>query len=144
MRFMVFVPAGPESEAGAMPDTKLIAAMGAFNEELANAGVMLEAEGLHPTSKAVRLEYQGGKTRVIDGPFTESKELVAGFWMIQAPSLQEAIRWMRKAPFGGGVKLEIRPIVEAEEFDRILTPELRVREQRLRERLAANRKAREA
>jgi hypothetical protein len=141
MRFMVFVPGGPESEAGAIPDTKLIAAMQTFNEELANAGVMLAGEGLHPTSKGVRLEFSGGKTRVIDGPFTESKELVAGFWMIEAPSLQDAIRWMQTAPFGGGVQLEIRPIFESEDFGKALTPELRERERRLRAKMAANRKS---
>ena len=140
MRFMVFVPGGPESEKGMMPDAKLIGMMQKFNEELVNAGVMLAAEGLHPTSKGVRLKFDGGKTTVIDGPFTESKELVAGFWMIQAASLQEAIGWMKKAPFGGGVKLEIRPIFESEDFGTALTPELRKQEERLRARMAANRK----
>lgn len=140
MRFMVFVPGGPESETGMIPDAKLIGMMQKFNEELVNAGVMLAAEGLHPTSKGVRLKFDGGKTTVIDGPFTESKELVAGFWMIQAASLQEAIGWMKKAPFGGGVKLEIRPIFESEDFGTALTPELRKQEERLRARMAANRK----
>ena len=140
MRFMVFVPGGPESEKGMMPDAKLIGMMQKFNEELVNAGVLLAAEGLHPTSKGLRLKFDGGKTTVIDGPFTESKELVAGFWMIQAASLQEAIGWMKKAPFGGGVKLEIRPIFESEDFGTALTPELRKQEERLRARMAANRK----
>ena len=141
MRFMVFVPGGPESEKGAIPDAKLIGMMQKFNEELVNAGVMLAAEGLHPTSKGVRLKYDApGKTTVIDGPFTESKELVAGFWMIQAASLQEAIGWMKTAPFGGGVKLEIRPIFEFEDFGKVLTPELRKAEERLRTKMAANRK----
>ena len=140
MRFMVFVPGGPESEQGFIPDAKLIALMQKFNEELVNAGVMLAAEGLHPTSKGVRLKYEGGKTTVIDGPFTESKELIAGFWEIQAASLEEVIGWMKKAPFGGGVKLEIRPIFEARDFGQSLTPELRKQDERLRAKMAANRK----
>ncbi len=141
MRFMVFVPGGPESERGGVPDAKLLAQMQKFNDELADAGVALEAEGLHPTSKGVRLKFDApGKTTVIDGPFTESKELVAGFWMIQAESLADAIRWMQKAPFGGGVKLEIRPIFEFEEFGKLLTPEVRSHEKRFRAKLDANRK----
>jgi len=139
MRFMVFVPGGPESEQGFLPDAKLIGMMQRFNEELADAGVILAAEGLHPTSKGVRLKYDApGKTTVIDGPFTESKELVAGFWMIQAPSMAEAIRWMSKAPFGGGVKLEIRPIFEFEEFGKALTTEVRKNEERWRAKMKAN------
>jgi hypothetical protein len=139
MRFMVFVPGGPESEKGMIPDAKLIGMMQKFNEELVNAGVMLAAEGLHPTSKGARLKFDAGKTTVIDGPFTESKELVAGFWMIQAASLDEAIGWMKRAPFGGGVQLEIRPIFESEDFGKALTPELKKQEERLRAKMAANR-----
>jgi len=141
MRFVVFVPAGPESERGMLPDAKLIATMQKFNEELADAGVILAAEGLHPTSKGVRLKFDApGKTTPIDGPFTESKELVAGFWMIQAASMEDAVRWMSKAPFGGGVKLEIRPVFEFAEFGTTLTPEVRKNEERLRAKMAANRK----
>jgi len=138
MRFMVFVPGGKESEAGVLPDEKLIAAMQEFNEELVKAGVMLAAEGLHPTSKGARLKFESGKTTVIDGPFTESKELIAGFWLIHAKSLDDAIGWMKRAPFGGGVKLEIRPIFEAEDFGKALTPELRKRDERLRAQMKEN------
>ena len=141
MRFMVFVPGGPESEKGLLPDAKVLGMMQKFNEELADAGVVLAAEGLHPTSKGVRVRFDApGKTTVIDGPFTESKELVAGFWMIEAASMEEAIRWMQQAPFGGGVKLEIRPIFEFEEFGQALTPEVRRNEERWRAKLAKNRK----
>src|SRR5437868_9480664 len=102
MRFMVMVPANKESEAGILPDRKILEEMGKFNEEMAKAGVMLAGEGLQPTSKGARIKFSGGKTTVIDGPFTESKELIAGFWLIQAKSLDEAIAWMKRAPFGGG------------------------------------------
>ena len=109
MKFMVMVPADKNSEAGMMPDEEIFKAMGKFNEELVKAGVMLAGEGLHPTSKGARIRYTDGKTTVTDGPFTESKELIAGFWLIQVKSKEEAIAWMKKAPFGGGVTLEIRP-----------------------------------
>ena len=137
MRFMVIVPASKESEAGVLPDTKLLADMGKFNEELVKAGVMLAGEGLHPTSKGARIRFSGGKTTVIDGPFTESKELIAGFWLIQAKSKEEAIVWMRRAPFGDGVELEIRQVFEAEDFGEAFTPELREQEERLRAGIAA-------
>src|SRR5512135_1868790 len=110
MRFMVLVPANQESEAGVLPDTKLLEEMTKFNEELVKAGVMLAGEGLHPSSKGARIKYGNGKTTVIDGPFTESKELIAGFWLIQAKSKEEAIEWMKRAPFGGGTTLEIRQV----------------------------------
>ncbi len=106
MRFMVIVPASKESEAGVLPDAKLLADMGKFNEEMIKAGVMLAGEGLQPTSKGARLKFQDGKTTVTDGPFTESKELIAGFWLLQVKSKDEAIAWMRRAPFGGGTELE--------------------------------------
>src|SRR5512141_968454 len=122
MRFMVLVPASKESEAGILPDEKILSEMGKFNEEMVKAGVMLAGEGLHPTSKGVRIRFSGGKATVIDGPFTESKELVAGFWVIQAKSKDEAIAWMKRAPFGGGVEIEIRQIFEAEDFGAQLTP----------------------
>ena len=140
MRFMVIVPGNKESEAGVMPDEELLAAMGRFNEEMVKAGVMLAGEGLHPTSKGARLKFSGGKTTVTDGPFSESKELIAGFWLIQAKSMDEAIAWMKRAPFGGGTEIEIRPVFEAEDFGAELTPELRAREERLRERVAENAK----
>jgi hypothetical protein len=109
---MVLVPASKESEAGVMPPKELFAAMGKFNEEMVKAGVMLAGEGLAPTSKGARIKYADGKTTVTDGPFTESKELVAGFWMIQCKSKEEAVEWMKRAPFGGGCEIEIRQIME--------------------------------
>ena len=132
MRFMIVVPASKESEAGVLPDEKILADMGKFNEEMMKAGVMLAAEGLHPTSKGARIKFSGGKTTVIDGPFTESKELIAGFWLIQVKSKDEAIAWMKRAPFGGGVELEIRQVFEMEDFGPALTPELRLQEEHLR------------
>jgi hypothetical protein len=131
MRFMVMVPASKESEAGVMPDEKLLTEMGKFNEEMVKAGVMLAGEGLQPTSKGARLKFSGGKTTVVDGPFTESKELMAGFWIIQVKSKEEAIAWMKRAPFGDGVVLEIRQIFEAADFGAEFTPELREQEKRL-------------
>lgn len=137
MRFMVMVPANKESEAGVLPDEKLLAEMGKFNEELVKAGVMLAGEGLHPTSKGARIKFSEGKTTVIDGPFAESKELIAGFWLIQAKSKDEAIAWMKRAPFGGGVELEIRQVFETEEFaPSDPTGELRAQEERLRAQVA--------
>jgi hypothetical protein len=137
MRFLVLVPASKESEAGQMPSTDLIARMTKYNEELVKAGVMEMGEGLHPTSKAKRVKFTGAQPSVIDGPFTESKELVAGFWIFNAPSLDEAVQWVKKAPFGGGVQIEIRPIFEAADFGKELTPELREREAALRKQAAA-------
>ena len=136
MRFMIMVPASKESEAGMLPDEKIFAEMGKFNEEMVKAGVMLAAEGLHATSKGARLKFSGGKTTVIDGPFAESKELIAGFWLIQVKSKEEAIAWMKRAPFGEGVVLEIRQVFEAEDFGPAFTPELRDQEARLREQVA--------
>jgi len=140
MRFMVLVPANEESEAGVMPDAKILDAMGKFNEEMVKAGVMLAGEGLQPTSKGARLKFSGGKTTVTDGPFAESKELIAGFWLIQAKSMEEAIAWMKRAPFDGGTQIEIRQIFETEDFGAELTPELREREERLRAKAAENAK----
>ncbi len=141
MRFMVLVPADEQSEAGVMPDTRLFEEMGKFNEEMVKAGIMLAGEGLAPSSKGARIQFQGrGKTRVIDGPFTESKELIAGFWLIEVKSRQEAIEWMKRAPFGEGVTLEIRQIAEMDDLGEGLTPELREQEERLRAESAANRK----
>ncbi len=138
MRFMVLVPAGNGSEAGVLPDTKLFAEMQKFNEEMVKAGIMLAGEGLHPSSKGARIRFSDGKTTVIDGPFTESKELIAGFWLIQAKSKDEAIAWMKRAPFGGGVELEIREVMETEDLAPVLTPELRQQEARLRAQLEAH------
>jgi hypothetical protein len=137
MRFMVIVPAGNESEAGVLPDEQVFAEMNKFNAEMVKAGVMLAAEGLQPTSKGARIKFEGGKTTVIDGPFTESKELIAGFWLIQVKSKEEAIAWMKRAPFGGGVVLEIRQVFENEDLAPNLTPELRKQEERLRAQVAA-------
>jgi len=131
MRFMVLVKADKNSEAGVLPDTKILSAMGKFNEELVKAGVMLAGEGLQPTSKGARVKFSGGKKTVIDGPFTEAKELVAGFWLWQCKSKAEAIEWLKRAPFEG-TEVEIRQIFEAEDFGANLTPELREQEERVR------------
>jgi hypothetical protein len=131
MRFMVLVKADKNSEAGVLPDTKILAAMGKFNEELVKAGVMLAGEGLQPSSKGARVKFSGGKKTVIDGPFAEAKELVAGFWLWQCKSRAEAIEWLKRAPFEG-TEVEIRQIFEAEDFGANLTPELREQEDRLR------------
>jgi hypothetical protein len=135
MRVMVLVPADENSENGVMPDEKLLTEMGAFNEELVKAGVMLAGEGLHPTSKAARVSFEGDKRTVIDGPFTESKELIAGFWLWQVRDMDEAIEWIKRAPFGGGTQIELRPVFEMEDFGDEFTPELREQEQRLREQV---------
>lgn len=134
MRVMVLVKANKDSEAGVMPSRELLEAMGKYNEELVKAGVMLEGEGLHPTSRGARVRFEGKQRRVIDGPFTETKELVCGFWLWQVKSLQEAIEWLKRAPFDGGEEVEIRPVFEAEDFGEALTPELREQEERLRAR----------
>jgi hypothetical protein len=136
MRVLVIVPGNKDSEAGVMPDTKLLTEMGKFNEELVKAGVMLAGEGLRPTSDGKRVKFAGGSPTVIDGPFTESKEIVAGFWIWQVKSMDEAVAWMKKAPFGGGVEIEIRPIFEMEDFGQQMTPELREQEARIREQTA--------
>ena len=133
MRVMVLVKANPDSEAGVMPSEQMLTEMGRFNEELVKAGVMLAGEGLHPTSKGVRVKFSGKDRKVIDGPFTESKELVAGYWLWQVRSLDEAIEWIKRAPFGGGTEIELRPVFEMEDFGDAMTPELREQEQRLRE-----------
>ncbi|HJU26375.1 MAG TPA: YciI family protein [Rhodanobacteraceae bacterium] len=139
MRVMVLVKANADSEAGVMPSRELLEAMGKYNEELVKAGVMLEGEGLHPTSRAVRVQFNGKQRRVIDGPFTESKELVAGYWLWQVKSMDEAIEWLKRAPFDGGETVEIRPVFEAEDFGEALTPELREQETRLREQAKSRR-----
>ena len=136
---MVIVPADANSEAGKLPDEKLLAAMGKFDEEMVKAGVMLAGEGLHPTSKGARLRFSGGKVTAADGPFTRSKELIAGFWLINTNSKQEAIDWMKRAPFGDGVTLEIRHVFEAEDFAPVdPTGKHCAPEERLRPEVAAN------
>jgi hypothetical protein len=135
MRVLVMVPGNKDSEAGVMPDTKILTEMGKFNEELVKAGVMLSGEGLRPTSAGKRVKFSGATPTVIDGPFTESKEIIAGFWIWQVRSMDEAVAWLKKAPFGGGVEVEIRPIFEMEDFGEQLTPELREQETRLREQV---------
>ena len=136
MRFMVLVKADKNSEAGVLPDEKMLTEMGKFNEELVKAGVMLAGEGLHPTSKGARVRFSGGKRTVIDGPFAETKELVAGFWLWQVKSKEEAIEWLKRAPFDG-TEVEIRQVFEAEDFGAEFTPELREQEDRLRAQMAA-------
>jgi len=136
MRVMVLVKASPESEAGVMPSSEMLGAMGKFNEELVKAGIMLAGEGLHPTSKAARVKFSpDGRRTVIDGPFAETKELVAGFWLWQVKSMDEAIEWLKRAPFENE-EIEIRPVFEAEDFGAALTPELRAQEERLRAEVA--------
>jgi hypothetical protein len=132
MRVMVLVPANEDSEKGVMPDEKGLAEMGNFNEELVKAGVMLAGEGLHPTSKAARVRFDGDKRTVIDGPFTESKELIAGYWLWQVRDMDEAIEWIKRAPFDAGTEIELRPVFETEDFGDAMTPELREQEERLR------------
>ena len=137
MRVMVMVKATAESEAGVMPDEALMTAMGRFNEELVKAGVMLAGEGLHPTSRGARVLFDGPTRTVVDGPFAETKELVAGFWLWQVRSMDEAIEWARRCPnpHNGPSQLELRPVFEAEDFGAEFTPELREQEARLREQL---------
>ncbi len=131
MRFMVLVPATKETEAGVLPSEKELADMGKFNEEMVKAGVMLAGEGLQASSKGARINFSGGKTTVTDGPF-KSKDLIAGYWLIQTKSKDEAINWMKRAPFPEGTVLEIRQVFEADDFGPSLTPELREQEERLR------------
>jgi hypothetical protein len=141
MRFMLIVKATKESEAGILPSEKELADMGKFNEELVKAGLMLAGEGLQPSSKGARVQFSGKKRTVIDGPFAESKELIAGFWLIQAKSLAEAIEWVKRVPFSGQPEseIEIRQVFEAEDFGEAFTPELREQEERIRAQTAARR-----
>ena len=132
MRFMIIVKADKDSEAGVLPNEKLLTEMGKFNEELVKAGVMLAGEGLHPSSKGARVKFSGDKRTVIDGPFADSKELIAGFWLWQVKSKQEAIEWLKRAPFDGGAEVEIRQVFEADDFGAEFTPELRKQEERVR------------
>ena len=141
MRFMILLKANEDSEAGKMPSEELLAAMGKFNEELVNAGVMLGGEGLHPSSKGARVRFKGSERTVIDGPFAETKELVAGFWLIEVSSKEEAIEWVKRIPSpheGEEADVEIRQVFEASDFGDEFTPELREQEERLRAKVEAN------
>ena len=142
MRFMVIVKADKSSEAGVMPDRKILTEMGKYNEELMKAGVMLAGEGLHPSSKGARVRFSGAKRTVIDGPFAETKELVAGFWIWQVKSKQEAIEWVKRCPnpMREDSEIEIRQVFEAEDFGAEFTPELREQEERMRAQIAAKKK----
>ena len=131
MRVMVIVKATADSEAGRMPDTDLLAQMGKFNEALVKAGILLAGEGLHPTSRGTRVRFDGRQRTVTDGPFGETKELVAGFWLWQVRTFDEAIEWIKRAPFDGGEEIELRPVFEADDFGDALTPELREQEARI-------------
>ena len=132
MRFMVMVKATADSEAGVMPSEEMLTRMGAYNEELVKAGVMLAGEGLHPSSKGLRMRFSGSERAITDGPFAETKELLAGFWIWQVRSFEEAVEWLKRAPFDGGTEIELRPIFEMEDFGEVLTPELREQEERVR------------
>ena len=141
MRFMAMVKADKDSEAGVLPDEKLLAEMGKFNEELVKAGVLLAGEGLHPSSKGARIRFSGSKRTVIDGPFAETKELIAGFWLWQVKSMEEAIEWVKRCPNPHNMEseVEIRPVFELDDFGPALTPELREQEERLRAQASAKR-----
>lgn len=132
MRVIVFVKANQDSEAGVLPDQKLFEAMGKYNEELVKAGVMLAGEGLAPSSRGKRVRFSGKDRKLIDGPFAETKELVAGFWIWKVKSMEDAVQWLKRAPFDGGAEIEIRPIMELEDFGEQLSPELVEQEKRLR------------
>ena len=138
MKFMILVKADKKSEAGALPDEKLLTEMGKYNEGLARSGIMLAAEGLHPTSTGARVKFSGGKQTVTNGPFPESKDLIAGFWIWQVKSKDEAIEWIERAPFGDGAEIEIRQVHEAEDFGEAFTPELKEQEERVAAKMAAN------
>jgi len=142
MRFMILIKADKNSEAGMMPSEKLLAEMGTFNEELVKAGIMLAGEGLHPSSKGARVKFSGTKRTVVDGPFAETKELIAGFWMFQVRSKEEAIEWVKRCPnpLDGEAEIEIRQVFEAADFGEAFTPELREAEARLGEKMAENAK----
>src|SRR5438132_14333015 len=139
MRIMVMVKANKDSETGIMPKQKLLAEMGKFNEELVKAGVLLAADGLQPSSKGKRVRFSGAERTVIDGPFAETKELIAGYWLWKVKSMEEAVNWLKRAPFGGGTEVEIRPVFEANDFGKEFTPELRAQEERLRAQIEAKR-----
>src|SRR2546425_1270754 len=139
MRVMVIVKANKDSEAGVLPDQKILTEMGKFNEQLAKAGVMLAGEGLKESAKGKRVRVEGAKRTGIDGPVAGTKELIARFWLWQVKSMDEAVEWLKRAPFGGGTEVEIRPVFEAEDFGDAMTPELRAQDQRLRKQAGAQR-----
>ena len=136
MRFMILIKATKDSEAGVMPSEQLLTEMGKFNEELVKAGVMLAGEGLHPSSKGMRMRFSGKERTVTDGPFAETKELIAGFWILQVKSRDEVLEWMKRAPFDEGTEIEIRQVFKAEDFGPEFTPEARAAEERLRAQIA--------
>ena len=140
MRFMMLVKANGSTEAGVLPSEEQLAEMGRYNEELANAGVLLAGEGLHPSSKGARVKFSGDSRTLVDGPFTEAKELIAGYWLIQVKSREEAIEWVKRCPnpLDGEAEIEIRQVFEAEDFGEEFTPELREQEERIRQQAAAN------
>ena len=138
MRVMVIVKASKESEQGMLPDTNLLRMMGKYNEDLANAGLLLAADGLAASSQGKRVRFDGNKRTVIDGPFAETKELIAGFWIWKVKSMDEAVEWLKKAPFGGGTEVEIRPIGELADFGDAVTPDIREGERKLAERMRQN------
>jgi len=138
---MVFVPGDKNSEAGVMPSEELISKMTKFNQDLVTAGVMLDAQGLRPTSKAKRVGFSGSQRTVTDGPFAESKEIVAGYWIWQVKSIEEAVEWLKRAPFDGGIEVTIRPIFEPEDFGKQLSPELRAKGQKMRAEIERQRKS---
>ena len=140
MRVMVFVKANKESEAGVLPSTQLLTSTGKFNEELVKAGVMLAGDGLHASSKGKRVKFSGQQRTVTDGPFAETKELIAGYWLWQVKSIEEAVEWLKRAPFDGGTEVEIRPVFEAADFGAQLTPELKAQEERLRAQSAKSKR----
>jgi hypothetical protein len=140
MRVMVVVKASKESEAGEMPSEQVLAEMGKFNDQLVKAGVMLAGEGLHPTSRGKRVRFSGKERTVIDGPFAESKDLIAGFWLWQVKDMDDAVEWLKRAPFDGGTEVELRPVFETDDFGKELTPELRAQEERLRAEIERQRK----
>lgn len=135
MRFMVIVPGNEDTENGVMPTTEELAEMGKYNEELAAAGVMVDGNGLHPTSNSKKVVYSGGSTNVFDGPFSETKELIAGYWILQTDTFEECVEWVRKAPFGEGTEIVIRQVFEAEDFGDAMTSEIRDQEDRIREKI---------
>src|SRR3981189_388598 len=137
MRCMVVVKASKDSEAGILPSTELLTNMGKFNEELVKAGVMLAGEGLQPSSKGKRITFTAAKPTITDGPFAETKELIAGFWLWQVRSMEEAVEWLKRSPFGPGAEVEIRPVFEAEDFGAQMTPELKEQDERFRNQVSA-------
>ena len=136
MRVMVIVKANKQSEAGVLPDTEILTKMGKYNEQLVKAGIMLAGEGLQASSKGKRVRFSGEKRTVIDGPFAETKELIAGYWIWRVRSMDEAVEWLKRAPFDGGTEIEIRPVFEASDFGETLTPELRAQEEKLRAQIS--------